>query len=273
MVYQTLQTELESGIFTIRLNRPERLNAFNQQMYEDLLDALDFADRDDTVRVVIVTGEGRAFCAGADLEKGGSTFESESSLETHRDRGGILALRIFELKKPVIAAINGAAVGVGITMTLPMDVRIAAAGAKMGFVFTRRGIVLESCSSWFLPRICGIDQALEWAMTGRVFSADEALAGGLVSQVVDPDRLLSTAKNLAAEIAENTSATSVTLSRRLMWQMLGASHPMEAHKLESKLMFWSGAQADAREGVSAFLEKRKARFTMKPSTDLPEFYP
>jgi enoyl-CoA hydratase/carnithine racemase len=273
MMYETIKCDVTDRIMTITLNRPERLNAFNEQMREELIHAYDRADANDNVRAIIVTGEGRAFCAGADLGKGGGTFERDTPMEDHRDGGGLVSLRVYELKKPIIAAINGPAVGVGITMTLPMDIRLASANAKMGFVFCRRGIVPEACSGWFLPRIVGISKAAEWVYTGRVFSAQEALEGGLVSRVVEPEELIPTARALACEIAENTSATSIALTRQLMWRMLGADHPMESHKLESKMIHWAGRQADAREGVSSFLEKRKANFTMSPSTDMPPFYP
>ena len=275
MTYEQILYEAGEGVLTITLHRPEKLNAFTPTMMRELIDAFDRADADDGVRAVIVTGAGRAFCAGADLSGGGGTFDNTArdTLETHRDGGGLVALRIFESKKPVIAAINGPAVGVGITMTLPMDVRLASTEARIGFVFARRGIVPEACSSWFLPRVVGISRAAEWVYTGRVFSAEEALAGGLVSRVVAPADLLETARGLAREIADNTSAVSVALSRQLLWRMLGADHPMEAHKVDSRAIYWMGGSADAREGVAAFLEKRPARFTLRPSADLPDFYP
>jgi enoyl-CoA hydratase/carnithine racemase len=272
-MYETITCDITEKIMTITLNRPERLNAYNDLMGKELLHAFDQADEDDAVRAIIITGEGRAYCAGADLEKGGQTFERHASTTDHRDEGGILALRIFELKKPIIAAINGPAVGVGITMTLPMDIRIASSDAKMGFVFCRRGIVPEACSGWFLPRIVGISQASEWVFTGRIFTAEEAHRSRLVSRVVEPAELMPTARQLAKEIADSTSATSVALSRQLLWRMLGADHPIESHKLESKMIHWAGQQPDAHEGVQSFLEKRKADFTMKVSTDMPEFYP
>jgi len=276
MDYQQILYAVDAGVLTITLNRPERLNAFTARMMYELLDAFERADADDAVRAVIVTGAGRAFCAGADLGSGGGTFDYSGEaqpIESHRDGGGLVALRIFASKKPVIAAINGPAVGVGITMTLPMDVRIAASGARIGFVFTRRGIVAEACSSWFLPRVVGISRAAEWVLTGRVFPAEEALAGGLVSRVVAPEALIDTARGLAREIADNTSALSVALCRQMLWRMLGADHPMEAHKVDSRAIYWMGQSADAREGVQAFLEKRPARFTLRPSADMPEFYP
>jgi enoyl-CoA hydratase/carnithine racemase len=276
MDYQEIRYHLADGILTITLHRPDKLNAFTERMAREVIDAFDRADADDAVRVVVVTGGGRAFCAGADLSSGGKTFDyadQPQGIDDHRDGGGLVSLRIFEMKKPIIAAINGPAVGVGVTMTLPMDVRIASSSARFGFVFARRGIVPEACSSWFLPRVVGIAQALEWTYSGRVFAADEALAGRLVSRVVAPDALLPTAYALAREIADHTSAVSVALTRALMWRMLGADHPMMAHRADSKSIYWMGRSADAREGVTAFLEKRPPRFTMRPSTDLPPFYP
>jgi len=273
--YQTIATEIRDRILTITLSRPDRLNAFNSTMREELLGVLDDADADDEVRAIIFTGAGRGYCAGADLGEGGSTFDSSAKEEDAEDRdgGGLLTLRLFECKKPVIAAINGPAVGVGITMTLAMDIRIASDKARIGFVFARRGIVPEACSSWFLPRIVGISRAMEWVATGRVFSAQEALEGRLVSRVVPAPDLLPTARGIAAEIVENTSAVSVCLSRHLLWKMLGADHPMEAHKLDSKAIRWMGRSPDAYEGVSSFLEKRKPSFSMSASRDLPEFFP
>ncbi|HLK12835.1 MAG TPA: crotonase/enoyl-CoA hydratase family protein [Candidatus Binatia bacterium] len=275
MTYEQIRYETADGVLTLTLDRPERLNAFTARMMRELIDAFDRADADDAVRAVIVTGAGRAFCAGADLGAGARTFDASAheTIDEHRDGGGQVALRIFESTKPVIAAINGAAVGVGVTMTLPMDVRIASTAARMGFVFTRRGIVPEACSSWFLPRVVGIGRAAEWVYTGRIFPAEEALAAGLVSRVVAPEALLAAARAIAREIAENTSAVSVALARQLLWRMLGADHPLEAHRVDSKAIYWMGRSADAREGVAAFLEKRPARFTMRPSTDMPPFYP
>lgn len=277
-MYEHIRYDVEGPVLTITLDRPDKLNAFTPRMHRELLDAFDKADADDAVRAVIVTGAGRAFCAGADLSSGSGTFDDSKgerahSLEEHRDSGGEVTLRIYECKKPVIAAINGPAVGVGATMTLPMDIRIASSQARMGFVFARRGIVPEACSSWFLPRLVGIQQAAEWVYTGRVFSAEEAEAGRLVSRVVAPEDLLSEARELALEIAENTSAMSVALSRQLMWTMLGADHPMEAHKVDSKCIYWMGKSADAHEGVASFLEKRKPEFKLRPSRDMPEFFP
>jgi enoyl-CoA hydratase/carnithine racemase len=278
MSYEEIRYAVEDRIATITLNRPERMNAFTAKMCIELVRALGAADEDDDVRVVVVTGAGRAFCAGADLGSGGDTFDSKAqghadTIDTHRDGGGLVSLRVYDMKKPVIAAMNGAAVGVGVTMTLPMDVRIAAVGAKMGFVFARRGIVPEAASSWFLPRLVGMERAAEWVYTGRVFDASEAHAAGLVSRLLPADEVLPAALALGREIADNTSAVSVALSRQLMWRMLGASSPREAHRIDSKSIFFMGRSPDAYEGVSAFLEKRPARFKMKPSTDMPPFYP
>lgn len=274
MDFEQIQYEVKDRILTITLNRPDKLNAFTPVMMKDLIEAFDQADKDDDVRVIIVTGSGRGFCAGADLSSGGEAFDrSGRDPEEYRDTGGQVTLKIFESKKPVIAAINGPAVGIGITMTLPMDIRIASEKAKIGFVFARRGLVPEACSSWFLPRIVGISQAAEWILTGRVFSAQEALEGGLLSRVTPVDEVVPTALELAREIADNTSAISVALSRHLLWKMLGADHPMEAHKIDSKGIYHMGLSADVQEGVMSFLEKRPANFTMKPSTDMPDFYP
>jgi enoyl-CoA hydratase/carnithine racemase len=275
MTFETLLAQLDHGVLTVTLNRPDRLNAMNTTIFEELLRLLDEVDANDAIRVVLVTGAGRGFCAGADLGGGGDTFdhgEREDSSQ-HRDAGGIVALRLYELTKPVIAAINGPAVGVGVTMTLPMDVRIASEKAKFGFVFARRGIVPEACSSWFLPRVVGISRAMEWVATGRVFAPEEALEARLVSRVVPPDELLESARALAREIADNTSAVSVALSRQLLWKMLAADHPMEAHKLDSRAVYAMGRSPDGYEGVQSFLEKRPARFTMKVSSDMPDFFP
>lgn len=274
MNYEQIKYEVAERILTITLNRPHRLNAYTEFMRDEIIDALDHAEADDNIRAIIVTGEGRGFCAGADLGKGGSTFNyNDESQDEHRDGGGILALRIFKLKKPIIAAINGPAVGVGLTMTLPMDIRIASNTAKMGIVFVRRGIVIDACSSWFLPRVVGMSQALEWGLTGRVFSAQEAFDGRLVSKVVAPEEVIPTARAIALDIAQNTAPVSVALVRQLMWQMSGADHPMEAHRVESKGYHWLGQQPDAAEGVTAFLEKRLPNFTMSPDRNMPDFYP
>jgi enoyl-CoA hydratase/carnithine racemase len=275
MAYETLLTDLDSGVLTVTLNRPDRLNAFNTPMLGDLLALVDEVDANDDVRAVIFTGAGRGFCAGADLGGGGSAFDNSARelAEEHRDGGGLVTLRLYDCTKPLIAAFNGPAVGVGATMMLPADVRLASEKAKFGFVFARRGIVPEACSSWFLPRVVGINRAMEWVATGRIFGPEEALQGGLVSRVLPADDLLPAARSLAAEIAENTSAVSVALSRQLMWKMLGADHPMEAHKLDSRGIYEMGKSPDSREGVQSFLEKRPAEFSMKVSSNMPEFYP
>jgi enoyl-CoA hydratase/carnithine racemase len=278
MDYQQILYDIDSRVLTLTLNRPEKLNAFTETMRAELCDALDRADADDDVRAIIVTGAGRAFCAGADLSAGPRSFDREAGGprpgETRwRDGGGLLTLRLFNCKKPVIAAVNGAAVGVGVTMQLAMDIRIASSAARFGFVFNRRGIMPEACSGWFLPRIVGIAQALEWVYSGRVFPAEEALAGRLVSKVVPPDELLPVARAIAREIAENTSAVSTALSRQLMWRMLGAEHPMAAHRIDSRGVPFLGRSADGHEGVASFLEKRPPRFTLGPAHDMPDFFP
>ena len=276
MDFETITYEVADSVLTITLNRPKRLNAFTAQMGRDLIDAFDASDADDDVRAVIVTGADPAFCAGADLGGGGETFDwrdVQTEDAVPRDTGGVVSLRIFSSLKPVIAAINGPAVGVGITMTLPMDIRMAATDAKIGFVFARRGIVPEACSSWFLPRIVGISQAMEWVATGRLFEAKEALDGGLLRSTHRPQKLLDAARELAAEIAGNTAPVSVALGRRLLWDMLGAPHPMDAHRADSRAMFSRGQSADAREGVTSFLEKRPAVFSDKVSDGLPDIYP
>jgi enoyl-CoA hydratase/carnithine racemase len=247
-------------------------------MCQELIDAFGRADADDDVRVVIVTGAGRAFCAGADLDPKSGLLERHSAerhgdSEAYRDLAGLITLQIYDLKKPVIAAINGPAVGVGITLTLAMDIRLASENTRIGFVFARRGVVAEAASTWFLPRIVGMGKAAEWILTGRVFGAQEALAHGLVTEVLPPDVLIPRAREIALEIAQKTSAISVALCRQLLWKMLGADHPMEAHKIDSKAFRWSLQQPDAREGIMSFLEKRPPNFTMKPSTDMPGFYP
>jgi enoyl-CoA hydratase/carnithine racemase len=281
--FETLLYAVEDGIATITLNRPEKLNAFTARMMKELIDVFDLTDNDDAVRVVIVTGAGRAFCAGADLSGGGATFDrtNPQALEReegkvgdiYRDGGGRVVLRMYESLKPIIAAVNGAAVGVGVTMQLPMDIRLASTDAKFGFVFARRGITPEACSSWFLPRLVGMQTALEWCFTGRVFSAQEAHERGLVRSLHAPEDLLPAAKALAREIADNTAPVSVALSRQLLWRMAGADHPMEAHKADSRAIQSRGAAGDAKEGVSSFLEKRAPVYPDKVSTDLPDIWP
>ena len=275
----TISTEVADRVLTITLDRPDRLNAFTYEMHLELLSAFDQADADPDVRAVIVTGRGRGFCAGADLGGGGQTFDSTAAPAAttgdgrHRDEGGLVSLRIFRCTKPVIAAINGPAVGVGATMTLPMDIRLASESAKFGFVFARRGLVPEAASSWFLPRVVGINRATEWCFTGRVFGPDEALDAGLVRSVHPDGELLDAARAIAAEIATNTSAVSVTLTRQMLWRMLGAPDPMDAHRIDSQAIDVLGRGADVREGVMSFLEKRPPAFPMQVPGDLPDFTP
>jgi enoyl-CoA hydratase/carnithine racemase len=276
MEFEQIRAEVDDRVLTITLNRPDRLNAWTGTMGRELIAAFDRADADDEVRVVVVTGAGRGYCAGADLASGGDTFDwraRESSDPVPRDGGGQFTLRVFESVKPVIAAINGPAVGIGATMTLPMDIRLAADDARIGFVFTRRGIVPEACSSWFLPRLVGISRAMEWVATGRVFSAQEGLEAGLVRSLHPRAELLDAAYVLAREIADNTAPVSVALARRMMWRMLGAEHPMLAHRADSRGMFLRGQSADAHEGVTSFLEKRRAEFPDRVSDGLPDLFP
>ena len=284
MKFETIKYEVKDKILTITLNRPDRLNAFTGQMMNDLISAFDSASNDDEVRVVIVTGEGRGFCAGADLGAGEATFnrdenprakktDNKENLEWLRDGGGRTTLAIYDCSKPIIAAINGPAVGVGVTMTLPMDIRLASEEAKFGFVFARRGLVPEAASSWFLPRIVGISKSLEWTFSGKVFDAEEALNGGLIRSIHSKDSLLDEAKKIANEIIENTSPVSVSMTRQMLWKMLGADHPMEAHKVDSRAIYELGKGQDTKEGVNSFLEKRPPEFPSKVSKDMPDFYP
>ena len=283
--FQQIILEKDGPIAILTLHRPDKMNAFTARMMYEMIEAFDITDADDEIRAVIVTGHGeRAFCAGADLSSGAKTFDYEARANSgekdrtsvediRRDGGGRLTLRIFDSLKPVIAAVNGAAVGVGITMQLPMDIRLAADHAKFGFVFSRRGITPEAASSWFLPRIVGISRALEWCYSGRVFMADEALAAGLVTATYPQEQLMEAARKIALEIADNTAAVSVTLSRHMMWRMLGAAHPMDAHIVDSASIFSRGASEDAREGVTSFLEKRKPKYPVKVSDGMPDFFP
>jgi enoyl-CoA hydratase/carnithine racemase len=288
MAYETIKYEVAEQTLTITLNRPDKLNAFNATMQKELIDAFDQADGDDNIRAIIVTGAGRAFCAGADLSSGADTFDRDArrgptkrradgsvdySDPNVRDGGGQVTLRIFKCLKPVIAAVNGPAVGIGVTMQLAMDIRIASEDARFGFVFSQRGIVPEAASSWFLPRIVGIAQALEWCYTGRVFPAQEALAGRLVSKVVPADELLPAAQALAREIAAKAAPVSVALIRQMMWRMSAADDPMEAHKIDSRAIYARGRSDDVKQGVTAFLEKRPAEFKDKVSSDMPDFFP
>ena len=278
MEYTQIAYDVADHVATITLNRPDKMNAFTNRMMRELIDAFDRVDADDDVRAVIFTGAGRAFCAGADLSGGGDTFskggsDEQTDVGVPRDGGGMVSLRIFECLKPVIGAINGPAVGVGVTMTLPMDIRLASDTAKFGFVFARRGIIPEACSSWFLPRLVGISQALEWCYSGRVFPAAEAHAGGLVRSLHAPDDLLPAARAIAAEIAGETAPVSIALTRRMMWRMLGESHPMAAHRADSRGIAELGRSADAAEGVTSFLEKRPPSFPGTVSDGLPDLFP
>ena len=287
--YETILTDLSDGIFTITLNRPDRMNAFTGQMMLEMIAAFDEADANDEVRAVIVTGSGeRAFCAGADLGAGADTFNYEERADrdspvdadgnvdwSHRgarDGGGQLTLRIFNCKKPVIGAINGAAVGIGSTMTLPMDVRLASDTARFGFVFARRGIVPEAASSWFLPRLVGISQALQWCYEGNVFGAEEAQAGGLVQAIHAPDALIPAARALATKMTAESAPVSLAMTRQMMWRMMGADHPLEAHRMDSRAIWYRGRQEDAKEGVVSFLEKRSANYPNKVSSDIPDLH-
>ena len=274
MNFETILYDVQDGILTITLNRPERLNAFNNAMRDEVIAALDAADADDEVKAIIFTGAGRAFCAGADLGGGGDTFNYKpKDPGVPRDGGGLLTLRIFECLKPVISACNGAAVGIGATMQCAMDIRLASENAKYGFVFSKRGIVPEAASSWFLPRVVGISTALEWTFSGRVFPADEARNRGFVRTVYPADELMPAALELAKEFCNETSAVSVAMARQMMWKMLGADHPMEAHQIDSRGVYFTGKSEDAQEGVKSFLEKRPANYPGKVSSDMPEFFP
>jgi len=272
--YEQISYDVDANILTLTLNRPDKLNAFTGTMMSEMIDALDHADADDNVKAIIITGAGRGFCAGADLASGGNTFNADSAgAGLQPDGGGRLTLRLFDCKKPVISACNGPAVGIGATMQCAMDMRLASDNARYGFVFAKRGIVPEACSSWFLPRLVGISQALEWTYTGRIFGAEEAQRGGLVRSIHKPADLLPAARDLAQEFAEQTSSISIAMTRNMMWKMLGADHPMEAHKVDSRGIYYTGRSADANEGVKSFLEKRPAEFPGKVSQDMPEFFP
>ena len=281
--FETIKLEIENGVATLTLNRPDKLNAFNTQMMKEMIACFDHTDANDDVKVVIVTGAGRAFCAGADLSSGAATFDYDAQAGgerkdartpegVQRDGGGLLTLRIYDSLKPVIAAINGAAVGVGVTMQLAMDIRLASTEARFGLVFARRGINPEAGSSWFLPHLVGIQTALEWCYTGRVFPAQEAFDKGLVRSLHAPEDLLPAAYALAREIADNTAPVSVALTRQLIWRNAGATHPMFAHRSDSRGIHARGRMPDAKEGVVSFLEKRPANYPDKVSTDLPDIW-
>lgn len=287
MAYETILYSVDEGVATITLNRPDQLNAFTWTMMEELIDAFDRVDADDAVRVVIVTGAGRAFCAGADLSSGAAAFDVSGvddspvradgtfdyGKQSARDGGGMVTLRIFRCLKPVIAAINGPAVGIGITMTLAMDIRLASQNARIGFIFARRGMVPEAASAFFLPRIVGVSQALEWCYRGNVMPADEAMRGGLVRSVEEPDELLPAAHAIAREIVDNTAPVSIALTRQMMWRGAGLTDPMEAHRVDSRAILNRGRSADTAEGIASFFEKRPPVFPQKVSTDMPDFFP
>ena len=281
MTFETLLYDVSDRVLTLTLNRPERMNAFNSRMCDELISAFDRADADDDIKVVIVTGSGRAFCAGSDLEKGGDTWNkhadyiaAQSSSDRYvGDGGGRITRRIYDFNKPVIAEINGAAVGVGLTMTLAMDIRLAVPQAKLGFVFAARGIVPEACSSWFLPRIVGISKALEWCYSSRVFRSEEGLEAGLLRSLHAPDELLPAARVLAKEFIDNSSAVSIAMVRHMMWRMLNAPHPIDAHEVDTAAIAALGKSGDAKEGISAFLEKRPAQFKDRVSADMPKLFP
>lgn len=279
MAFSTIKYEKDGAILTITLNRPDRMNAFTEEMAHELVEAIDMADADNNIRAIILTGEGKAFCAGADLGKGGDTFSAPES-ETGspewaaiRDIGGVVTLRFFNCTKPMIGAINGAAVGIGATMVLPLDIRLAADNAKMGYVFCSRGIVPDGASSWFLPQIVGLPKTLEWVLTGRVFPIEDALKAGLVSAVHPKDELLAAARKIAQEIVGNVSAVSASIARQMIWRMASKSHPMEAHEHETRGLYWTGKGKDVKEGVMAFLEKRPAQYKATVPADLPPGYP
>lgn len=281
MNYTQIKLDIADGIATVTLHRPEKMNAFTRVMMRELIDALDVTDGDDSVRAVIVTGHGdRAFCAGADLtpEGGGHVFSDPETVEDLsdervRDGGGRLALRFFNSKKPLIGACNGVAVGIGATMQLPFDIRLASDNARFGFVFARRGITPEAASSWFLPRLVGMQTALEWCMTGSIFDAEEALDRGLVRSIHPQDELMGAANGLAREIADNTSAVSVAMTRAMLWRLSNENHPMMAHRIDSRAIYRLSRSADAREGVASFLEKRAPQFPDRAGEGMPEFYP
>ncbi len=292
MTYKTIITDIKDNILTITLNRPDILNAFNIEMQNELIDSFNKADKDDEVKAIIITGAGRAFCAGADLSSREETFNYENrkdrpdrtgavsengkidwSHPSVRDGGGKLTLQIFNCLKPVISACNGPAVGVGVTMQLAMDIRLASSKAKYGFVFARRGLVPEACSSWFLPRIVGVSKALEWIYSGKVFEAEEALQGGLIRSIHEPADLIDSAKKIAKEIIDNCAPVSIALSRQMIWRMAGASHPMDAHKIDSRGIFSRGRMTDVKEGIASFLDKRSPIFSDKVNSDMPEYFP
>jgi enoyl-CoA hydratase/carnithine racemase len=279
---ETLHCEIENHVLTVTLNRPQRLNALNGQMAEELMQVIDRSDADDDIRALIVTGSGRGFCSGFDLDRadvfdnrGASMVDPANSSAggVARDLGGRLTLRLFDSLKPIIAAVNGVAVGIGATLLLPMDFRLASRTAQVGFVFTRRGIVPEAASGWFLPRVVGITRALDWSLSGRLVSAQEAASAGLFGSLHEPAELLLAARRIADQLVDDVSPVSAVLTRHMMWRGLTLDHPMEAHQIDSRLMAERGAHADSREGVAAFLEKRRPHFSGRAPSDLPQTFP
>ncbi|MAW33177.1 MAG: enoyl-CoA hydratase [Proteobacteria bacterium] len=275
--FETIQCSKTRGILTIFFNRSKSLNSFTHQMMIELIKAVDYAENDDSVRAIIFTGKGRAFCAGADLSKKGETFDFSKRKDKVNgiapDEGGLLTLRLFDCKKPLIAAVNGPAVGIGATLQLPMDIRIGSSLARFGFVFSNRGLVPEACSSWFLPRIVGISKALEWCFSGDVFDANQALQAGLIKEITTPEKLMPRAVEIATELTKKSSPVSIALTRQMMWKMLGADHPIEAHKIDSRGIQIRGSSRDGIEGIKSFLEKRPANFIDSVNKDMPDYYP
>lgn len=278
MTYEQIICETDGPLLILMLNRPDKLNAYTGTMGAEITDAFQRADNDDTIRAVIVTGAGRAFCAGADVSGGAGSFDTSGShgagvFASSGERSGRFVEAIFNCRKPSIAAINGAAVGVGITMTLPMDVRIAAKGAKIGFIFARRGLVPEAGSAWFLPKLVGLPQSLRWCLSGRTFDADEALKGGLVGEVVDPAELLERARQIGHEMSDETSPVAIALTRQMLWRFAGAPDPFDLLEIDKPMSIERGGHADVREGVQSFIEKRRPSFPGKVSQDMPSQYP
>lgn len=279
MDFKNILLEQRENIAVLFLNRPNKLNAFTFSMMEEIISALDSLEADDSVHAVIITGKGRAFCAGADLSSGQDTFNPSfddfavQESDFRRDSGGILTLRMYKFLKPIVVACNGPAVGIGASMQLAADIRLASDQARFGFVFNNRGIVPDACSSWFLPKIVGISRALELTYSGRIIDAQEALQLNLVSSIHDSEKLLSNALDITKKMVQNSAPVSISLTRQMLWRSLESSGPYDAHVIESKAIDSRGASEDAKEGVSSFLGKRPAEFKNKVSSDMPEFFP